>query len=88
MTLWNRLPLIWLLLVNLAGLAAMGADKYKARHHQWRIPEKTLFLIAIVGGSAGSLAGMFLFHHKTRHLSFLIGMPLILVLQIFIAVII
>ena len=58
MTLWNRLPLIWLLLVNLAGLAAMGADKYKARHHQWRIPEKTLFLIAIVGGSAGSLAGM------------------------------
>ncbi|OUP22591.1 hypothetical protein B5F29_00925 [Lachnoclostridium sp. An196] len=60
----------------------MGLDKRKARKNLWRIPEKTLFLSAILGGSAGAIAGMYVFHHKTRHWYFVIGMPLILVIQI------
>lgn len=72
---------VYLIAVNLLGLAAMGADKRKARHHQWRIPERVLFLIALLGGSLGAWAGMYLFCHKTRHLKFVIGMPLILAAQ-------
>ena len=60
----------------------MGLDKRKAKKNLWRIPEKTLFLSAILGGSAGAIAGMYVFHHKTRHWYFVIGMPLILVIQI------
>lgn len=72
---------IYLLVINLAGLFSMAIDKQRARKHRWRIPEKTLFLIAALGGSIGSILGMFLFHHKTRHLSFRLGLPLILALQ-------
>ena len=68
--------------VNLIGLAAMAIDKSKAKRHAWRIPEKTLFLISIVGGSVGTWAGMYLFHHKTKHWYFVIGMPLILIVQV------
>ena len=74
--------LIWVLAWTLIAFALMGIDKWKARHDSWRIPEKTLFLSAILGGSVGSLAGMYLFHHKTKHLSFTVGMPLILAAQI------
>ena len=73
--------MIYLVGVNLAGLTLMGIDKYKAKHHRWRIPEKTLFLVAACGGSVGSWAGMYLFSHKTRHRAFVLGMPLILVIQ-------
>lgn len=76
------LIIVYLLALNLAGLLSMGIDKQKARKHRWRIPEKTLFLIAALGGSAGSILGMLLFRHKTRHLSFRLGMPAILALQI------
>lgn len=78
----TMLPVVYLLAVNLAGFLSMGIDKQKARKHRWRIPEKTLFLIAALGGSIGSIFGMILFHHKTRHLSFCLGMPLILALQV------
>lgn len=71
----------YLLFVNLIGFALMGMDKYKAKKHRWRIPEKTLFLASILGGSVGTLAGMYTFHHKTRHWYFVIGMPLILAVQ-------
>ncbi|MCM1135091.1 MAG: DUF1294 domain-containing protein [Clostridium sp.] len=71
--------------VNLIGFALMGIDKYKAKKRAFRIPEATLFIIAAIGGSAGSLIGMYTFHHKTRHRSFFIGMPLILIAQIAIA---
>ena len=54
---------IYLLIVNLAGFAAMGIDKNRARRKAWRIPESTLFLLAIIGGSIGSIAGMYTFHH-------------------------
>lgn len=74
--------LIYLVIMNLIGLAVMAADKNKAKHHAWRIPEKTLFLVSVLGGSIGTWAGMYLFHHKTRHWYFVAGMPLILVLQI------
>lgn len=74
--------LIYILIINLIGLSMMGIDKYKAKIKAWRIPESNLFLIAIVGGSIGSLAGMFIFRHKTKHWSFLIGMPLIIVIQL------
>jgi uncharacterized membrane protein YsdA (DUF1294 family) len=72
------------MLVNLAGFAIMGIDKIKAKKNEYRIPEKTLFMWAIVGGSIGSIIGMYFFRHKTRHLSFQIGMPLILLVQIYI----
>ena len=74
--------LIWVLVWTLIAFALMGIDKWKAKHDSWRIPEKTLFLSAILGGSVGALAGMFLFRHKTKHLSFTVGMPLILAVQI------
>lgn len=68
--------------INLIGFALMGIDKYKAKKRGFRIPEATLFIVAIIGGSIGSLAGMYTFRHKTRHRSFVYGMPFILFLQI------
>lgn len=68
----------YLLIVNIVAFFLMGIDKKKARTGAWRIPEKTLFLSAILGGGVGAIAGMQLFRHKTRHRSFVIGMPLIL----------
>jgi len=72
----------YLAMVNFIGFALMGIDKYKAKKRAFRIPEATLFIIAIIGGSAGSLMGMYLFRHKTRHRSFVFGIPFILLLQI------
>ncbi len=69
------------IIVNVAGFAAMGIDKGRARRKVWRIPESTLFLIALIGGSIGSLLGMYGFRHKTRHWYFVWGMPAILILQ-------
>ena len=60
----------------------MGVDKRRAIKRAWRIPESTLFVLAIIGGSIGSIIGMHLFHHKTRHWYFLYGMPVILALQV------
>ncbi len=74
--------------INLVGFFSMYLDKMKAKKHLWRIPEATLFLIAIIGGSAGSLLGMRLFHHKTRHRSFVYGIPIILILQIILIIVI
>ena len=60
----------------------MGIDKLKAKKNAWRVPEKTLFAVSIIGGSIGTWAGMYVFRHKTKHWYFVIGMPMILVLQI------
>ena len=68
--------------INLIGFALMGIDKYKARKRAFRIPEATLFIIAVIGGSIGSIIGMYAFRHKTRHRSFVYGMPFILFVQI------
>lgn len=75
--------LIYLLIINLTGFIAFGVDKRRAVKQKWRIRERTLFLFAILGGCIGCLLGMSAFHHKTKHLSFRIGMPSILVFQIF-----
>lgn len=68
----------YLLLINLDGFILMASDKSRARRGKRRIPEATLFLVAVLGGSLGILAGMYSFRHKTQHDSFTIGMPLIL----------
>ena len=60
----------------------MCADKQKAKRGRWRIPESTLLTVALMGGSIGSMAGMYLFRHKTRHLKFSLGLPLILAAQV------
>ena len=73
---------VYLVLINVVTFITFGVDKSRARKHAWRIPEKTLFFLAIIGGSVGAIAGMYFFRHKTRHWYFVIGMPLILILQI------
>ena len=73
-----HLSIVYLLLVNLIAFVAMGADKRRARRHLRRIPEATLLLFAVIGGSIGAIFGMFLFRHKTRHAVFYLGLPLIL----------
>ena len=75
--------LIYLLLINALGFVLMLVDKWKARKKRWRIPESTLMWIAALGGSIGSLLGMYTVRHKTKHLKFTVGIPLILVAQIF-----
>ncbi|MCM1156567.1 MAG: DUF1294 domain-containing protein [Roseburia sp.] len=79
--------ILYLAIINLTGLLIMGIDKLRARKRAWRIPESTLFVIALMGGSLGTTIGMHLFRHKTRHWYFLYGMPAILFLQIAIVVI-
>ena len=76
---------IYLLVINLVLFAMMGIDKYKARKGLWRIPEKTLFVTAILGGSIGGILGMKLFRHKTLHNSFRFGFPAILIAQLALA---
>ncbi|MGM0771807.1 MAG: DUF1294 domain-containing protein [Halobacteriota archaeon] len=73
--------LLYLLLVNSYSFWLMYSDKKKAKKNQYRIPEKTLFTWALLGGSIGSIAGMQKFRHKTRHTTFRIGMPLIFVVE-------
>lgn len=60
----------------------MGVDKWKAKRNRWRVPEKTFFLVAVLGGSLGAILGMHAFHHKTRHWYFKWGLPAILVAQL------
>ena len=74
--------------INLLGFFLMGLDKRRAKRNRWRISEVSLFLPAILGGSLGSLLGMHLFHHKTRHWYFRLGLPAVLVLQGVLAVLI
>ena len=80
------MPLFYLLAVNVLAFALMGLDKLKARKGARRIPEKILFLFVILGGSVGGIIGMLLFRHKTRHWYFAVGFPVILVIQLALAV--
>jgi len=64
----------------------MYVDKSRARNHEWRISEKSLFTLAILGGACGGVLGMYLFRHKTRHNSFAFGFPIIAAIQVFIVV--
>lgn len=76
--------IIYLIFINLFGMFIMFYDKKKAEHRQWRVPEAHLFGVAVIFGSLGILMGMFLFRHKTKHAKFLIGIPAILIIQIYI----
>ena len=72
----------YLILINAAALLLMFADKQRARKKLWRIPEAVLLFCAAIGGSVGALLGMYLARHKTRHLKFSLGLPIILILQV------
>lgn len=77
---------LYIVAVNLFGFIQMGMDKRRARRHAWRISEAQLFGAALLGGSIGSILGMYVFRHKTKHWYFVCGMPVILILQIIIAI--
>lgn len=79
---FNGTILIWCSVMSFICFMAMGIDKLKARAGKWRIPERTLFLLAAMGGALGGMLGMLAFRHKTKHKSFVIGMPLLLLLNI------
>ena len=82
---WTVL-LVWLAVINLLTFSVYGADKRRARRGKWRVPEKTLFLLPLLGGSVGALLGMRVFHQKTKHWYFVWGIPAILLAQIALAV--
>ena len=83
-----KLLLYYLLIINAAGLLLMLVDKWKAKKNRWRVRESTLLLVAALGGSVGCLIGMYLFRHKTLHLKFTLGIPLILAAQCIAAVLV
>ena len=83
---WMNVLLYYLLIINVVAFFLYGIDKLKAKHGKWRISELTLLLFAAAGGAVGAWAGMKVWHHKTQHWKFKIGLPLILVLQLGIAV--
>ncbi len=83
---WGTVLLVWLAVINLVTFAVYGIDKAKAKRGAWRVPEKTLFLLPLLGGSLGALLGMRVFHHKTKHWYFVWGIPLILLAQLALAV--
>ena len=72
----------WVLFWSILDYVLMGIDKWKAKRERWRVPEKTFFLVAVLGGSLGAILGMYAFHHKTRHWYFKWGLPAILIAQI------
>ena len=76
--------IIYLLSINLIGILIMYIDKKKAKYGRWRIPEKTLLIIALLGGSIGTITGMYWFRHKTQKLKFTLGFPTILISEIII----
>lgn len=85
-TVWAAAYLLWLCFMSLICMLAMGADKLKAKRGARRIPEARLFLLACLGGGPGGWLGMYAFRHKTRHMKFVIGFPLIAAVQILAAI--
>ena len=82
----RMLLVIYLLLINALGFGLMLLDKWQAKKNRWRIRESTLMLVAALGGSVGSLLGMYTVRHKTKHLKFTLGIPLILAAQCVLAI--
>lgn len=82
---WPKVGL-YLLVINLIGFFAMGIDKFKAQRGSWRISEKALFTITLLFGGVGTIAGMYVFRHKTKKLYFTIGFPVILITEIVLAI--
>ena len=78
--------IIYLIVINIIGFLIMWIDKRRAVKNQWRIPEKTIFIVTGLGGGIGTIAGMYTFRHKTKKIGFIIGLPLILILEIITAI--
>ena len=78
---WQNIT-IYFVVINLFGFFIMWLDKRKAKKGAWRIPEKTLFIITAIGGGIGTTAGMYAFRHKTQKIQFVVGFPLITILEI------
>ena len=76
----------YLLAINIVSLFLYGIDKYKAKKNKWRISEATLLMMAVIGGSIGAWVGMRLWHHKTMHKKFKYGIPIIIIMQVALAV--
>ena len=74
--------IIYLIIINIIGFSVMYIDKQKAKKGKWRIPEKTIFIITVLGGGIGTISGMYAFRHKTQKLHFTIGLPTITILEI------
>ncbi len=74
---------LYFIIINIIGFFIMYIDKQKAKKGRWRIPEKTLFIVTALGGGIGTIAGMYTFRHKTQKIAFVIGFPLITILEIF-----
>lgn len=74
--------ILYVLIINLIGFLIMGLDKFKAKKGFWRTPEKTIFIITLLGGGIGTVTGMYLFRHKTKKMKFTIGLPTILISEI------
>ena len=82
----HQYSMYYLFAINIASFFLYGIDKYKAKKNKWRISEATLLMIAVIGGSIGAWAGMRLWHHKTMHKKFKYGIPVIIILQVVLAV--
>lgn len=82
----TRNIIIYFIMINIIGFLIMFIDKQKAKKGAWRIPEKTLFIITALGGGIGTVAGMYTFRHKTQKLQFIVGLPLITILEIILAI--
>lgn len=80
--------IIYIIIVNLLAFLAMLIDKRRAKYGKWRIKEHTLFVLALLGGSVGAIAGMYTFRHKTQKARFFIGFPVILIAEILLAILI
>ncbi len=78
--------IIYLIIINIITFLSMLLDKKKAEKGKWRTKESTLIILALIGGSIGEIIGMFVWHHKTQKFKFLIGVPMIIVLQILIII--
>lgn len=78
-----EISIVYFVIINFIGFFIMGLDKRKAQKNQYRISERTLWLFAIVGGATGMTIGMNQFRHKTKHLQFKIGFPLLMVVELF-----
>ncbi len=74
--------IIYLVIINLIAFLVMYIDKRRAKYGKWRIKEHTLFILALLGGSIGAIAGMYTFRHKTKKMRFVIGFPAILVCEV------
>ena len=82
----HQYSMYYLLAINFVSFFLYGIDKYKAKKNQWRISEATLLTMAAIGGSIGAWVGMRIWHHKTMHKKFKYGIPIIIIMQVALAV--